>query len=88
MPQYSLSLKNRKNDIKIFTKFCGFCIKWKAKRSFNFLEPDDKNDKYFQTKKWYIINGQNNGQYDENSAMKFNTEVIKPNLCDYAMHIF
>ena len=44
----------------------------------------DDNEKYFQTKKWYTINDQNNGQYQENSTIKFNTEVIKPNLCDYA----
>ena len=41
----------------------------------------------FQTRKWYIINDQNNGQYgkgnENDSTIKFNTEVIKPNLCDY-----
>ena len=55
-----------------------------SQKIINFLEPDDDNEKYFQTKKWYIINDQNNGQYQENSSLKFNTEVIKPNLCDYA----
>ena len=29
----------------------------------NFLQPDDGNEKYFPTKKWYIINDQSNGQY-------------------------
>ena len=44
----------------------------------------------FTTRKWYIINDQNNGQYgkgDENenySTIKFETKVIKPNLCDYS----
>ena len=42
----------------------------------------------FQTRKWYVINDQNNGHYgkgDENdSTIKFNTEVIIPNLCDYS----
>ena len=44
----------------------------------------------FATRKWYIINDQNNGQYgrgDENendSTIKFETKVIKPNLCDYS----
>ena len=52
----------------------------KSQKIINFLEPDDDNDKYFQTNKWYIINDQNNGQYQENST----TEVIKPDLCDYA----
>ena len=43
----------------------------------------DEGYKRFQTRKWHIINDQNNGQYDENSAIKFYTEVIKPELCDY-----
>ena len=49
-----------------------------------FLGSDD-NDKRFQTRKWYIIIiiDQNNGQYDENTTIKINTEVIKSNLCDY-----
>ena len=55
----------------------------KSQKIINFLEPDDNDNKSFQTKKWYIINDQNNGQYDENSTIKFNTEVIKPHLCDY-----
>ena len=44
----------------------------------------------FATRKWYIINDGNNGQYgrgDENendSTIKFETDVIKPNLCDYS----
>ena len=31
-----------------------------------------------------IIFDQNNGQYQVNSTIKFNTEVIKPNFCDYS----
>ena len=46
----------------------------------------------FATRKWYIINDQNNGQYgrgNENDAtIKFETKVIKPNLCDTQMHLF
>ena len=44
----------------------------------------------FAARKWYIINDRNNGQYgrgDENendSTIKFETDVIKPNLCDYS----
>ena len=44
----------------------------------------------FGTRKWYIINDQNDGQNgrgDENendSTIKFETKVIKPNLCDYS----
>ena len=44
----------------------------------------------FATRKWYIINDQNNGQYDSgdenenDSTIKFETKVIKPNLCNYS----
>ena len=58
-------------------------IKLESQKIIIFLEPDDDNEKYFQTRKWCIINDQNNGQYQENSTIKFNTEVVKPNLCDY-----
>ena len=29
-----------------------------SQKIINFLEPDDDNEKYFQTKKWYTINDQ------------------------------
>ena len=43
----------------------------------------------FATRKWYIINGINNKNYggegDNNpSNIKFETKVLKPNLCDYS----
>ena len=49
-------------------------------------EPDNKTK--FATRRWYIINDQNNGQYgkgdeDNDSAIIFETKVIKPFLCDY-----
>ena len=50
-------------------------------------DSEELNSK-FATRKWYIINDQNNGQYgtgDENGAtIKFQTKVIKSNLCDYS----
>ena len=50
-------------------------------------DPDNKSLK-FSTTKWYIINDQNNGQYgrgnENDSAIKFETKVVKPNLCDYS----
>ena len=51
-------------------------------------EPENKSSK-FATRKWYIINDQNNGQYGEgdediHSPIKFETKVIKPFLCDYS----
>ena len=42
----------------------------------------------FATRKWYVINDQSSTDYgngDENSTtIKFETKVIKPNLCDYS----
>ena len=60
-----------------------------AQKIINLLEESDDDDILkFQTRKWYVINDQNNGQYgkgDENdSTIKFNTEVNKPNICDYS----
>ena len=54
--------------------------------------PNDSKNKSpkFATRKWYIINDQNNGQYsrgnenENDSTIKFETKVIKPNLCDYS----
>ena len=58
----------------------------------NLLNNSDNESSKFATRKWYIINDQNHGQngrgneYD--SAIKFETKVIKPNLCDnFEMHI-
>ena len=54
----------------------------------NLLGESDDELLKFATRKWYIINDQNNGQYgkgDENdSTVKFDTKFIKPNLCDYS----
>ena len=42
----------------------------------------------FATGKWYIINDQNNGQYghgdESGTTIKFETKVIKSNLCNYS----
>ena len=50
-------------------------------------DPENKSSR-FVTRKWYIINDQNNGQYskgdeDNDSTIKFETKVIKPFLCNY-----
>ena len=50
------------------------------------------NSKHFATKKWYIINDENNTNYEVNKGtgtdnpdtIKYDTRVLKPNLCDYA----
>ena len=56
------------------------------------LNKDDIGSKHFATKKWYIINDENNTNYGVNKdteannpdTIKYDTRVLKPNLCDYA----
>ena len=54
----------------------------------NLSSSSDNEFSKFSTRKYYIINDQNNEQYcrgDKNdSSIKFKTKVIKPNLCDYS----
>ena len=54
----------------------------------NLLTDSDNESSKFATRKWYIINDQNNGQYsreyENDSTIKFETKVIKPNLGDYS----
>ena len=42
----------------------------------------------FAARKWYVINDQNNTDYGEgnedSTTVKFETKVIKSNLCDYS----
>ena len=58
----------------------------------NLLDKVDTDSKHFATKKWYIINDENNTNYgvnkdtgaDNPDTIKYDTRVLKPNLCDYA----
>ena len=58
----------------------------------NLFNKDDTDSKHFATKKWYIINDENNTNYGVNKdtsannpdTIKYDTRVLKPNLCDYA----
>ena len=58
----------------------------------NLLDKMDTDSKHFATKKWYIINDENNTNYgvnkdtgaDNPDTIKYDTRVLKPNLCDYA----
>ena len=55
------------------------------------LDKIDTASKHFATKKWYIINDENNTNYGINKdtgvnnpdPIKYDTRVLKPNLCDY-----
>ena len=48
----------------------------------------DNESSKFATRKWYVINDQNNTDYGEgnedSTTVKFETKVIKSNLCDYS----
>ena len=57
----------------------------------NLLDKIDTDSKHFVAKKWYIINDENNTNYgvnkdtgvDNPDTIKYDTRVLKPNLCDY-----
>ena len=56
------------------------------------LDKIDTDSKHFAANKWYIINDENNTNYGVNKdtgannpdTIKYDTRVLKPNLCDYA----
>ena len=58
----------------------------------NLLDKIDTDSKRFAIKKWYIINDKNNTNDGVNKdagannpdTIKYDTRVLKPNLCDYA----
>ena len=54
----------------------------------NLLNDSNNESSKFSTRKWYVVNDQNNGHYgrgNENDAtIKFEAKVIKPNPCDYS----
>ena len=54
----------------------------------NLLGDLNNESSKFATRKWYVINNQNNTNYGEgnedSTTVKFETKVIKSNLCDYS----
>ena len=58
----------------------------------NLLDKIDTDSKHFATKRWYIINDENNTNYgvnkgtgaDNPDTIKYDTRSLKPILCDYA----
>ena len=59
----------------------------------NLLGDANNESSKFATRKWYVINDQNNTDYGEgnedSTTVKFETKVIKSNLCDnFQTHIF
>ena len=59
-----------------------------SQKILNLLNSNDSKSQIFATKRWYIINDQNgpnkycNGT--DGTTIKFETKVIKLNLCDYS----
>ena len=57
----------------------------------NLLDKFDTDSKHFSTKKWYIINDENNTNYgvdkdtgaNNPDTIKYDIRVLKPDLCDY-----
>ena len=60
-----------------------------SQKIINLLDSNDNESQKFATKRWYIINDQNTGNNAygngvDGTTIKFETKVIKPNLCDYS----
>ena len=59
-----------------------------SQKIINLLDHKDEDDPRFETRKWYIVNDHNNGNYsqgdDVRSIVKFDTEIVRPFLYDYS----
>ena len=60
-----------------------------SQKIINILDYKDEDDPRFETRKWYIVNDHNNGNYshgddDVLSIVQFDTEIVRPFLCDYS----
>ena len=53
-----------------------------SQKIINLLDHKDEDDTRFETRKWYIVNDHNNGNYsqgdDVRSIVKFDTEIVRP----------
>ena len=62
-----------------------------SQKMINLLDSNNSESQKFATKRWYIINDQNSGGANpygngtDNTTIKFETKVIKANLCDYSV---
>ena len=60
-----------------------------SQKIINLLDSNDNESQRFAVKRWYIINDQNTGNDaygigEDSTTIKFETKVIRPNLCDYS----
>ena len=88
MQQSSLLLTKKNKPLLIFHKILFDMYKNGNPKIVNLLNDSEELNSKFATRKWYIINDQNNGQYvrgnesENDSTIKFETKVIT------LMHIF
>ena len=58
-----------------------------SQKIINLLDHKDEDNPRLETRKWYIVTDHNNGNYshgdDVRSIVKFDTEIVRPFLCDY-----
>ena len=63
-------------------------LKMETQKIENLLGGADNESSKFATRKWYVINDQNNTDYGEGNedgtTVKFEIKVIKSDLCDYS----
>ena len=50
----------------------------------NLLNSTNNENSKFATKKCYIIDSESNGVYSRENEIKFLTNLLKSNLCDYS----
>ena len=61
--------------------------KMESQKIINLLNSNNNESQKFATKRWYIIQDQSQGSYGDgadNTTIKYDTKVIKANLCDYS----
>ena len=74
---FFITQKKEETTFDFLTKFCScclICIKMETQKIVNLLHDSEELNSKFETRKWYIINDQNNGQYgtgnDNDSTIK------------------
>ena len=59
-----------------------------SQKIINLSDHKDEDDPRFETRKWYIVTDHNNGNSSQDddlrSIVKFDTEIVRPFLCDYS----
>ena len=50
----------------------------------NLLNGSDNENSKFATKKWYVIDSESKGNYSHENPIKFLTNSLESNICDYS----